>query len=60
MGRSGGRSEGRSSLRDFFEVVRPSAATWITVGICSAIGIVNLFLVRQIPALRRIEARGSS
>ena len=47
------------SSHDFFAVVQPDAATWAVVAACSAVGAVALAGVRRVPALRRIEERGS-
>jgi cation-transporting P-type ATPase E len=43
-------------LRDFFAVVRPSAATWWVCAICVAVGSAVLVAVRRIPRLARMEA----
>lgn len=46
-------------LRDFFAVSRPDASTWGVVAACAATGTILLAVVRRVPALRRIEERGS-
>jgi cation-transporting ATPase E/undecaprenyl-diphosphatase len=48
-----------SGLRDFFAVQRPSPAAWGVVAACAAAGVLLLLAVRRIPALARIESRGS-
>lgn len=46
-------------LRDFFAVVRPETSTWAVAAGCTAVGVILLAAVRRVPALRRIEERGS-
>ena len=47
------------ALRSFFDLEVPGADVWALVAGCLAIGIALLIAVRRVPALRRIEARGS-
>lgn len=47
-------------LRDFFAVVRPEMSTWAVVGVATAVGALLLALARRVPALRKIEERGSA
>jgi cation-transporting P-type ATPase E len=46
-------------LRDFFAVVQPESSTWAVVAACAAVGVAMLAVARRVPALRRIEERGS-
>jgi cation-transporting ATPase E len=46
-------------LRDFFQVVMPSPASWAVIAGCAAAGSALLVAVRRLPPLARIEARGA-
>jgi cation-transporting P-type ATPase E len=46
-------------LRDFFAAEVPSPDVWLMVAGCLAAGILLLVVVRRLPWLARIEARGS-
>ena len=47
------------ALRSFFDLEVPGADVWALVAGCLAVGVALLIAVRRVPALRRIEARGS-
>jgi len=46
-------------LRDFFALTRPTAEAAVAIALCAIVGAAGLTSIRRIPALRRLESRGS-